>query len=70
MEKTKNKTEKKPWEPSIYQCPNCRKLLFSKHPGHFAGCKCGNAVDQTKHYTRCIGNVKLVQRGASESEDQ
>lgn len=59
------------WNPDIYECPNCKSLVYSKRPGHFACCSCyanevdnlGIAVDQTNHYTRLIGNQQMIHKG-------
>ena len=41
-----------------YYCGECGYPLKSEYEGHFSHCpEHGNAVDQTKHYTRCIGHV-------------
>ena len=62
--KTDPRKVKPPWEPDIYQCRKCRKLMFSSRPGEFNSCKCGNFVDQTREYTRTGGNdLKIVQEG-------
>lgn len=45
------------WNPIKWKCRKCEDVIWSKHPGHFIGCKCGTiAVDQTRYYTRFIGN--------------
>jgi hypothetical protein len=59
------------WNPDVYECPNCKDLVYSKSPGDFATCKCwanvtdnlGLAVDQTEYYTRLIGNMRAVHKG-------
>lgn len=59
------------WKPTIYQCRNCRDIIFSKKPGYFAACKCGNYVDETHHYCRMGGSpnaLKIIQKGNSSEE--
>ncbi len=48
------------WNPDVYECPKCKKEIWSKSPGHYCSCSCGNlAVDQTEHYTRIIGDISV-----------
>lgn len=47
-----------PWQ-QVYQCRNCGDKIYSRTEGEYRECGCGNiAVDQTKFYSRMIGNIK------------
>jgi hypothetical protein len=57
-----------------YECALCATVIFSRYVGEFRSCECGAiSVDQTPHYSRCIGDpkcflkVKLVSQQESES---
>ena len=49
-------TGKFPFGPP-QMCPDCKTKLQSRYRGEFSSCPCGNAVDQTAHYSRYLGNV-------------
>lgn len=45
------------FNPTPVQCRKCKDIIWSKHEGWFTTCKCGAiSVDQTRHYSRYIGN--------------
>jgi len=40
------------------ECNKCGDSIQSKYEGQFVTCKCGAiSVDQTRHYSRFIGNM-------------
>ena len=39
----------------VFKCKTCSDLMYSKYPGHFCTCSCGNFIDQTEYYTRMGG---------------
>ena len=49
------------WVPTKYLCSDCREVIFSSYPGEFVTCKCGNFVDQTRHYTRMGGTLDALE---------
>lgn len=51
-----NEDNLKPEDFAVYRCRTCKDILYSKYPGHFSRCKCGNFVDQTEYYMRQGGN--------------
>jgi hypothetical protein len=61
--------DKKPWNPAKFKCPKCETVIWSRYPGQFCGCKCGDCfVDQTRYYSRHGGDVVLVEQGTREDE--
>lgn len=51
----------KKFNPTIYQCTQCDDYIWSRYPGHWSGCCCGQSyVDQTSHYVRLGGFAELV----------
>jgi len=45
------------FNPRPMQCAKCLDVIKSDYPGQYKTCKCGAiAVDQTKHYSRYLGN--------------
>jgi len=53
------------FKPDKYYTKCCKSILFSSRPGEFVRCKCGKvAVDQTKHYTRVIGDYNMLEEYA------
>lgn len=48
------------WNPTKYTCPTCQDVVWSRYPGEFRWCKGQHmAVDQTRHYTRFIGELPV-----------
>jgi len=56
MKEIDYKTGKFPFGPPM-MCPTCKTKLQSKYRGEFVRCPCGNAVDQTGHYSRYLGEI-------------
>lgn len=63
MEKSLNfpradyKTDK-PWNPTIMYCGECGEVIYSKRPGHYKECGCGESfVDETREYGRMGGSA-------------
>lgn len=50
-----------PQDYSVFKCRQCGDLMYSKSPGHFSSCKCGNFIDQTRYYTRQGGNFNDIE---------
>lgn len=49
------------WTPDEYYCTICGEVIFSRYPGHFCSCGCGESfVDQTQEYTRLTVDTKPV----------
>lgn len=49
-------SERKSFQPSEYECLECKDKIHSSYPGEFVMCSCGKSfVDQTEYYTRCGG---------------
>lgn len=47
------------WKPPHYKCAKCKSVIFSSFPGEYVSCSCGAiSVDQTRHYSRFIGEFK------------
>ena len=43
---------------TVYKCLLCDDTISSSYEGEYVRCSCGAcAIDQTKHYTRLIGNI-------------
>jgi len=46
------------WNPDV-ECNKCGDKIHSKYSGEFVTCKCGAiSVDQTRYYSRYIGDPK------------
>jgi len=51
-----------PFVGDKYQCELCEDIIWSRYPGHFCECKCGESyVDQTREFTRSTVTAKKVQ---------
>lgn len=47
------------FKPKPVQCRKCKDIIWSKQEGWFTTCKCGAiSVDQTRYYSRYIGNAE------------
>ena len=47
------------FNPVPVQCRKCKDIIWSKYEGEFVTCECGTiSVDQTKYYSRYIGNIE------------
>lgn len=58
------KKELPPWNPCKYKCKKCEDIIWSRRPGEFRPCKCGECfVDQTRYYARFSGDLELVEKG-------
>ena len=48
-----NGSESNPWNPTILKCNNCGTEIYSKWPGNYRVCSCGQTmVDETREYMR------------------
>ena len=46
------------FKPSKYKCLLCDDVIYSRSEGEYTTCECGAcAIDQTRYYTRLIGNI-------------
>ena len=46
------------FNPTKYEVPCCKDIIWSRYPGEYRKCECGqSAVDETEHYCRFIGNL-------------
>lgn len=51
------------FDPPVGECLKCGDRVKSSYEGEFVWCKCGSAaIDSTRHYTRGIGELKLIPR--------
>lgn len=51
------------FNPTVYNAGCCNTELYSRFPGEFRECFCGNvAVDQTEFYERKIGGFDKLTR--------
>lgn len=54
----------KPWNPSKMLAECCGDIIWSKFPGQYKECKCGESfVDQTRHYGRAGGRLSVHELG-------
>lgn len=45
------------WQQKV-RCAQCNDIIYSKTEGAFTTCSCGAiAIDQTRYYSRYIGNI-------------
>ena len=45
------------FEPKLIECAKCADKICSSREGEYVTCKCGAiSVDQTRYYSRYIGN--------------
>jgi len=45
-----------PFVPGVYECGDCKDIIWSRYRGHFCSCKCNASfVDDTGRYSRFGG---------------
>ena len=59
------------WQQKV-RCGQCNDVIYSKQEGQYTVCSCGAiAVDQTKYYSRYIGDVNdFIVEGSSEGYEK
>jgi hypothetical protein len=54
------RNSKTAWKPTKMLATCCNSVIFSKYPGQYAQCKCGESfVDETESYSRSRGKLEL-----------
>lgn len=65
----------KPFVPGIYECGDCKDIIWSRYSGQYVGCKCGKSfIDDVGRYSRfggaCQAYIGLLTIGMLKAADK
>jgi len=58
------------FNPTKYWTKCCNDIIWSRFPGEFRKCSCGQvAIDQTEHYRRLLGDPRYYELYEEKDEE-